>query len=334
MLWNGEAMSDNLLEYSGLVTKTKAMSGRLLKEADYARLMEYETVDAFLGFLKESYGYAPIFAARDEIAHRGQVETVIRASLYADYKKLYQFAHGEQRAGLELIFFRYEIDGLKECLKYALSGERAEAAVDVSFLEEYAGFDVRSAAAACSMEELIVAVTGTAYERLFRHMAEQETIEYADAAVTLDIYYYKTAWKKKEKLRDPLTRNLYDKLLGTEIDWQNRMWIYRLKRFYGMNGTELASHLIPITCHMKKDELRKMTETDGMEVFSGIEEESGQRALEKAYTELCKKYPMSLAPVFKYLYDKEQEIDHLTSILEGIRYQLLPGDIRKMVFAI
>lgn len=72
---NGEAMSDNLLEYSGLVTKTKAMSGRLLKEADYARLMEYETVDAFLDFLKESYGYAPIFAARDEIAHRGQVET-------------------------------------------------------------------------------------------------------------------------------------------------------------------------------------------------------------------------------------------------------------------
>ena len=122
-------------------------------------------------------------------------------------------------------------------------------------------------------------------------------------------------------------------VFSPEIDWQNRMWIYRLKRFYGMNGTELASHLIPITCHMKKDELRKMTETDGMEVFSGIEEESGQRALEKAYTELCKKYPMSLAPVFKYLYDKEQEIDHLTSILEGIRYQLLPGDIRKMVFA-
>ena len=52
MLRNGEAMSDNLLEYSGLVTKTKAMSGRLLKEADYARLMEYETVDALLGFLK------------------------------------------------------------------------------------------------------------------------------------------------------------------------------------------------------------------------------------------------------------------------------------------
>ena len=111
---NGEAMSDNLLEYSGLVTKTKAMSGRLLKEADYARLMEYETVDAFLDFLKESYGYAPIFAARDEIAHRGQVETVIRASLYADYKKLYQFAHGEQRAGMELIFFRYEVKGVPE----------------------------------------------------------------------------------------------------------------------------------------------------------------------------------------------------------------------------
>ena len=54
-------MSGGLLEYSGLVTKTKAMSGRLLEEEDYLRLSEYETVDAFISFLREAEGYAPIF---------------------------------------------------------------------------------------------------------------------------------------------------------------------------------------------------------------------------------------------------------------------------------
>jgi len=36
--------------------------------------------------------------------------------------------------------------------------------------------------------------------------------------------------------------------LGTEIDLQNILWLYRLKKFYGIFGDAAYGHLVPI-CH-------------------------------------------------------------------------------------
>ena len=81
-------MAGGLLEYSGLVTKTKAMRARLLGADDYTAISEYESVTDFIAFLREQPAYAPVFERHREVAHRGQVEAVIRDSLYMDYCKL------------------------------------------------------------------------------------------------------------------------------------------------------------------------------------------------------------------------------------------------------
>ena len=51
----------------------------------------------------------------------------------------------------------------------------------------------------------------------------------------------------------------------------------------------------------------------------------------KTYDRLCRKYPYSIAPVLKYLEEKEIEIDRLTTILEGVRYQIPAREIREMI---
>ena len=71
-------MAGGLLEYSGLVTKTKAMRARLLEADDYAVISEYESVTDFIAFLREQPAYAPVFERHGEVAHRGQAEAVIR----------------------------------------------------------------------------------------------------------------------------------------------------------------------------------------------------------------------------------------------------------------
>lgn len=341
-------MSNGLLEYSGLVTKTKAMSGRLLEEEDYARLSEYETVDAFISFLREAEAYRPIFSSHEEIAHRGQVEAVIRNSLYGDYKKLYQFAHGEQRAGLELIFFRYEVNVLKTCLEYAMTGTHYELGYLKLIFDGHACYDAGMAAQAESFQELLQAVAGTDYERFLYRMSENGQMTYADYAFGLDVYYYKNAWKRRQKIRDKKVKQMMGILLGTEIDWQNIMWIYRSKRFYKMKPTDIYVNVIPISYRLKKSQLRQMIEAETVEGFKEClsetayfkdkeaivklgDEITSRRIMERTYARVCRKYPMSLAPVLKFLYDKEHEIDLLTSILEGIRYQLPAREIKELV---
>lgn len=342
-------MSGGLLAYSGLVTKTKAMHGGLLKREDIIRLSEYETVDEFISFLREYGSYAPIYQSHEEIAHRAQVEAVIDDTLYSDYGKLYRFASGEQRRGLEIVFLRYEINILKRCLKNACQGGREQNFSYLNlFFDGHAGFDTAAVTGAKNMQELVQALAGTRYEAFMRRLQENTAMAYADYAVQLDIFYYKTAWRMKEKLKDARMQKIVTRILGTEIDWLNIMWMYRSKRFFGRGQAEIYADIIPVTYRLKKTELKRLLAAENVDEFIAVlaktsyftgkdaevklgDEVTFQRMLDQTYEKVCRKYPMSLAPVLKYLYDKENEIDMLTTILEGVRYQIPAREIQELV---
>lgn len=342
-------MTGGLLTYSGLVTKTKAMRGRLLSAEDVIRLSEYETVEEMIAFLREYGSYAPIYQSHEEIAHRAQVEAVIDDSLYSDYGKLYRFAGGEQRKGLEIIFLRYEMNVLKSCMRHVCLGESGGNLSYLNlFFDRHAGFDTAAVTGAKDMQELRQALAGTRYEAFFKRQQEQAGMNYADYAVQMDILYYKTAWRMKDKLKDATMRDIYTQVLGTEIDWQNILWMYRSKRFYGRGQADIYADMIPILYRLKKTELRKLLETDNLDEFVEIlgktayftqkdavvklgDEITFRRIMEKTYQKVCQKYPMSIASILKYLYDKENEIDALTTILEGVRYRIPPREIQELV---
>lgn len=342
-------MAGGLLKYSGLVTKTRAMQGGLLSEEALTRLSEYETVEDIIAFLREYGSYAPIYQSHEEIAHRAQVEAVIMDSLYADYGKLYRFAGGAQRQGLEIMFLRYEINELKDCLEHAClgNGEQNRVYPDL-FFDRHTGYDTSAVTAAGSLSELRQALVGTRYEPFFDRYRDQSDPGFADYAVGLDVFYYETAWKWKDKLAEAGMREIFTVLLGTEIDWQNILWIYRCRKFYDREAADIYPELIPISYRLRQAERRALLEAEGAEEFVRVlaqtayftekdplvelgDEITYQQIMEKTYQRLCQKYPMSLAPVLKYLYDKEREIDTLTMILEGVRYRIPAREIRELV---
>ncbi len=342
-------MSSGLLQYSGLVTKTRAMHGRLLSEDVLYRLSEYETVDEIIAFLREHGSYAPIYRSHDEMKHGAQVEAVIRNSLYSDYMRLYQFAGGEQRRGLEILFFRYEVNVLKNCLEYAYKGGREYSLGYLNlFFDRHSCYDTAALTHAGSVQELLSVLAGTKYEGLMGRLRDNPDLTYADYATQLDIYYYRTAWSMKGKLSDGRMKRIFTRLLGTEIDWLNVMWMYRSKRFYDRKAADIYADLIPICYRIKKTELRRMLETENLEEFVEIlgktayfterdaivkmgDELSFRRIMEKTYRQICRKYPMSIAPVLQYLYEKENEIDLLTTILEGVRYRIPAREIQELI---
>ena len=175
-------MAGGLLEYSGLVTKTKAMRARLLGADDYTAISEYESVTDFIAFLREQPAYAPVFERHGEVAHRGQVEAVIRDSLYMDYCKLYRFSGVQPRRALQFVFSRYEINVIKNCLQSAMEGNGQEITVSGGFFERHADFDLKAVMAANSVQELIQAVTGTENENLFKEIETAAEKKYADYA--------------------------------------------------------------------------------------------------------------------------------------------------------
>lgn len=272
-------MAGELLQYSGLITKMKAMEGRLLKREEYEHILEFHTVHETIAFLQEQQIYGKIYGGHDEIQHRGQVEALIHNSIREDYESIYRFCNPVQKSALRL------------------------------------------------------------YEK---------QLQFENAVPELDISYFTEVWKRIGTFRQQRMKRILQEVFGTQIDWLNIMWMYRAKRFFGQGEAEIYAMLIPVHYKLKKTEIQRLVEAQKIEEFLEVvrntsyfkgkealvqlqDEVSYHQVMQKMYKRLCKKYPASLAPVFSYLYHKEQEIQKLTMALEGIRYQVPEQDIRALI---
>lgn len=342
-------MSGNLMRYSGLITKTRAMDGNLLSEEQLRQLTELATVNEAVGYLKETRSYGPVCQGHEGSWHRGQAEAVIINSLYQDFEKLYRFADAGQRLAFQYVFFRYETDILKKCLKNLFQEQWEEQDVYVDpFFYKHARFPIDTLRRAANLQEFEQALTGTVYENVFGQLHHGGRDEYADFAMELDIFYYTSVYKSIKRMKQSPLKQILLNIYGTQIDWLNIMWIYRSRRFYSQTQAELAALLIPFTYRLKKSELHSLTEASdlkemnriltetgyfkGREAFVQMEDEiSYKTIIGNMYRRMSRKYPVSIAPVLRYIYEKEQEIERLTTIVEGIRYQIPPRDIKDMI---
>lgn len=272
-------MAGKLLEYSGLVTKARAMKGRLLKREDFERITEFQTVQETISFLREQESYGRIYGGHEEIQHRGQVEALIHDSIREDYRKLYRFANDSQRRVMEL------------------------------YLEQ---------------------------------------IRFGETPSRADVSYFVQSFKEISELSDKQMKKVLSEIFGTQIDWLNIMWIYRARHFFHQKPEAAEELIIPVSYKLKKEECQRLLAAEQMEEFLQIlentvyyrgkdalvkiqDEVSYHYVMGKMYQRICRKYPFSMAPVLYYFYRKEQEIEHLTTVLEGIRYQLPREEIRQMI---
>lgn len=339
-------MSSKLLSYSGIATKISAMESNLITTSEYNLIANLHSVPDFISFLKKHPGYSYMFANLDEHSlHRGQIERIIMNAEYHEYAKIYRFASPSQRKILNLIFFRFEVNVLKGCLLRAFNqDETYNLAGFKEFFLEHSSLNLEKLIASRSMDELISNLKGTRYYPLFRTLQASNHYTLFDYGMQLDIFYYKTIWKRKNKiLKGDELKSLTD-CIGKQIDLLNITWIYRSKRFYNMDNSAILSIVIPVQYKLRRAQLQNLIESNSFDellntleqtYYSGFVTSLDRPSIElfcreimfKAYRDNSILCPFSIIPVLNYLFQKEQEIDRLTTALECIRYQLDPKQI-------
>lgn len=76
----------NLLAYSALTTKIKAMHSKLLTNEQYEELAHFTTVADAFAYLQKLPYYEELFADIDpSTIHRGQIEWLLNFSTYSDF---------------------------------------------------------------------------------------------------------------------------------------------------------------------------------------------------------------------------------------------------------
>ena len=331
-----------LLSYSGLVTKIRAMQSQLLTDDQYRELAEMTSVPMAVAWLRQKPTYKELLSGQDESTlHRGDVEKHLTNTIYNDYASIYRFANIEQRKFLSLYFKRYEIAILKNCLNKIFDHRDLDLDLDLfkNFFDKHSHMDIELLASSTSLDQFIFNLQGTEYYLPLHRLQEMKEASLFDYETALDLYYFRSIWKVKDKLFKKKDLEQLTAIYGNKFDMLNLQFIHRSKKFFQMTPADIYALIIPIHYKLTKNEIIAMAEAEGDDAFQEILKKSyygkhydlqNNIILEDVYIYSMKhilsrqvaKQPYGVASMYQYLYLKDHEIRRLTVALECIRYGL------------
>lgn len=336
----------NVMSYSGIVTKVRAMQAKLLTKKDFENIAGLASVPEAIEYLKGTPAYARCLEQMDvSLYHRGNVEKVMYQSLFDDYTRIFRFAGMEQKKFLKLYWKRYEVDLINYCLRIVFNHyeQPFDLAYKKEYFDKYSQISIDKLITSRNIEELVDNLQGTEYYAPLQKLRDSEGATLFDYDLTLDLYYFSTMWRKNKRLLKGKELELYTKDCGARIDLLNIQWIYRAKKYYNMLPPDIYSLTIPINYRLSIDKFKALVEAPTVEEFERQLEttyyarrfgDMEGKTLERMYKEcLARLYlsdrrrnPYSIATISTYLFLKEEEIDRLTTALECIRYGLSRGE--------
>lgn len=339
----------DLLSYSGITTKVRAMESHLITDSQFREMAALETVSDAAEYLRRLPAYEGLFANLEGVVlHRGAIEQRLILSLYQDFAKLYRFATLTQRKFLDLYFMHFEIDILKKCFRNSMGRNRLDIDLSVfqDFFEKHSKLDLMKLSSSADLREFIANLEGSVYYDILSHLDDRDQPTLFDYEVHLDLLYFKTIWKVMGKYLNRKEQDLLTHCFGSKLDLLNIQWIYRTKKYYHLQPADIYSLLIPINYHLNKEQITKMAEAATLEeFFSALRttfygrksdwdaaempdlEYLTQEILDKIYRSSSRQNPYSIATLNSYLYFKEEEIQKIITLIESIRYRVSPDEI-------
>ena len=336
----------NLLAYSGIVTKIRAMQSKLLKPEQFVEVANLGNVPEIVDYLKKNTAYAEVLDTLDESQiHRGNIEKILVQSLYHDYTKIYRFCGQKQRRFLKLHMKSYEIDLINYCLRIVINHYKQPFDLNYkrAFFDRYSQISIEKLITSRTTDELVENLKDTEYYVPLRKLKDSQNVTLYDYDLTLNLYYFTTIWKEQKKVLKKADLDLFMRDFGSRIDLLNLQWIYRAKKYYNMKPADIYLLLIPIHYKLSTDLVKELVEAPGLEEFENAVartsyarhynfrqnltiEQMYSECLNYLYTVDVRRNPYSIAAVNTYLFLKEEELKKLTTAMECIRYSLTPGE--------
>ena len=332
----------NIMAYSGIVTKVRAMQSKLLTEEDFENIASMKSVLEIIAFLKERPAYSSLLEQMDEsLYHRGNIEKIMYQSLYNDYTRLFRFGGMEQKKFLKLYLKRYEVDLINYCLRIVFN--HYDLPFDLNykkeFFDKYSQLSIDRLITSRNVDELVENLKDTEYYEPLRRLKDSGAATLFDYDLALDLYYFTTLWKSRRRLLKKKELEIFTRDCGSKIDLLNLQWIYRAKKYYNMLPPDIYTLTIPIHYRIHLDEFKMLVEAPSVEEFTNLMIRTAygrkydfeqNKTLEQMYKEcLYRLYisdrrsdPYSIASITTYLFLKEEEIYKLTTALECVRYGL------------
>lgn len=342
-----------ILSYASnaVLSKARALYGKHISQKAYSELLSCREVADIASYLKRKTSYSEVLSGINENSvHRAELEERLRLKLFADFESLGRYDLWVGEHFFEYIIARAEIEQIMHSLMLLSAGRSGEYIHSIpGFFYSHSKFDIRALEHVETYDEFMKIIKKSPYHKIILpfkptagHRMNLTAVETALYNYLYDIVFEiinkYVKGKAKKKLIDFF--NLY-------IDLTNLVRIVRMKKFYNLSEEYMVSALINhgtlseeklkefITCPNNKQMMADMKDTKmGSKWFS-----RGLDVIDKVPTNMrfnwCRhNIRFSVSPpvvLISYIFLKEVEILNLTNIIEGVKYNMPPDEIKKML---
>lgn len=338
---------------NAILAKSRAMYGRRLTERNYTELLNCHSVNEVANYLKNRTAYADIFEGTTTTdIHRGQLETMLKKRVFDQYASLCRYEMS--RIFYQYFIVRSDIDQIMSCARFLSTGHPGDYLFAMpAFFNQHTKLDLYALAAVNSFESLLAALEGTPYYdmmHLFARKAPSE-INFLDMEAVFQRYLYDRLEELIEKGFKGKDRKEVMSAVGMQLDMEAIVNLYRLKRMGGRSPEEIRRSVVigPIS-RLRRRQFELLVEApSAAEMVKQLDATPYGRKFQKdfsfiedsaqklQYGRCLKDLRFSTNPsvvMLSFMFLAENEVNNITHIIEGIRYQVPAQEISRMLIGV
>ncbi|MCH3976981.1 MAG: V-type ATPase subunit [Bacilli bacterium] len=336
---------------NALIAKIKNLHATDLTAQDYQELLRRDTIPDIGTYLKKHPAYQDILANVSEVTlNRSRLEGLIRRQKFDRTIKLVNFISLKDKNFYMLSLIKMEHEVILAVIRSYISHEDYDVVDQIPYyFDKYSKIDFVALTKTENVEEMIAALSNTRYAAMLKPYAavKNDDIRYYEFEALFENDYYNFAFTQTTKnYRGKLRKELLD-AFRARIEMENMIKIYRLKKFYGVADSDIKAILIPssriserkldeIIAIKNPDDILKVIIDSGVGPYitnkNQINLEYYRDHMRLSIANRFMYFSTQAPEVFlAYTFLNELEVQNLTYIIEGIRYQIDESEIRTML---
>ena len=338
-----------ILSYASnaVLSKARSLYGKHISTKMYDELLGCREVADIASYLKRKTSYCDVLNNINENSvHRSDLEERLQLKLFADFEALGRYDLWVGEHFFEYIITRAEI----EQIMLISAGESGEYIHSIpGFFYSHSKFNIRALEHIKTYDEFLKIIKKSPYYKIllpFKPLQGQR-INLTGAETALYNYLYDVVFEIINRyVKGKAKKQLID-FFNLYIDLTNLVRIVRMKKFYDLSEEYMVSGLIGhgtlgedrlkefIKCPDNKKMMADMKNTKmGKKWFSRGLDVIDKVPINMRFNWCRHNIRFSVSPpvvLISYIFLKEVEILNLTNIIEGVKYNMAPDDIKKML---
>lgn len=330
--------------YRATVASVRAIYGNRLRPQQYRMMMSMHTVPEIAAFLKQTDAYRQLLADMEpSVVHRGYLESVLRRAVFQQYLHFCRLEQLQNTPFFRFVIMDYEIRELLKAIQLLPQHNNSYITQMFSWLSPYTCFSLEELAKADSYEKILEAVKHTIYYTHLKPFLSdaEEDFSYFSCEIALRAGYMQHLMDETKRVMKAKNRDALLDLIREQIDLINLINAYRLKSVFRTDQATLRSLMLPIRGNLSTRICSALYDAPDAESFRRIlmntrygrmlgspGELPHHLQMEHCFQTLrCRTARNALrfsdhASVSLYAvhYLQQVEVDNLTTIIEGIRY--------------